>query len=140
MEQYYEEFDSESIELSKMKNISEIILNNESRVKIIVMLYDGCIGYIQSSIEYMNDGDIVKSNIYVEKAKKIISELEKSLKHFENNKISEDLKILYSFLNNHLSKAATNNDLDAFTDVVNMLSTLRESWNHVSDSILNTRH
>lgn len=135
MELNNDEYRGGDIGISSMKNFKNILYNDENKLKIVVMLYDGCITYLKNSIDFIKKGDTVRKNIYTEKARKIINELENSLILIEKSKISEDLKILYSFLNGHLSEAALNNNIDAFNDVINMLGTLKESWEHLDRSL-----
>ena len=140
MDQYYGEMEKNDIELSNMKSLDKILFDGNNRIKLIVMLYDGCIGYIKKSIDFLNSGDTVNKNIYIDKAKNIITELEKALNLTNTDSISEDLKILYSFLNNYLSKASLEDDIKALDDVINMLITLRESWDHVGNSLFKNCH
>ena len=135
MDQDYEEYQGRDIEFSSMKSMKNYLYNDGDKLKIVLMLYEGCISYIKKSIDFMQKGDTVNKNIYTEKAIKIIKELENSLIMNETSKISEDLKILYSFLNSHLSKAALNNNIEAFSDVINMLRTLKDSWEHLNYSL-----
>ena len=100
-------------------------------VKIVVMLYDGAINFLSQAVEYMELGDIKNKNIYANKARSIIEELNNSLDVAEGKELAEHLRRLYFFMNRHLTKANWNNDVQGFKEVIELLSSLQEAWNDV---------
>ncbi len=100
--------------------------------KLIVMLYDGCIKFLNIAIENMEPKsyDIVNNNIL--KAQDIISELLLSLNMNEGGEISKNLFNLYMFFKKELLDANVKKDADILIKIVKMLKELREAWDKIS--------
>ena len=111
---------------------NEIKYTTSNPLKIVVMLYDGAINYLRKAIEYTETGDIKNKNIYANKARDIIEELNNSLNEQEGQELAQHLRRLYFFMNRHLMKANWNNDTKGFIEVIELLSSLQEAWKDVS--------
>jgi flagellar secretion chaperone FliS len=100
--------------------------------KLIVMLYDGAIKFLNIAIEKMEPStyDIVNANII--KAQDIISELLLSLNMNEGGQISQNLFNLYMFFNKQLLEANIQKDPELIKGVIKMLQELRNAWNDIS--------
>ena len=100
--------------------------------KLIVMLYDGAIKFLNIAIEHMEPKtyDIVNNNII--KAQDIINELLMSLNMNEGGQISQNLFNLYMFFKKQLLEANIQKDAEMIKVVVKMLQDLREAWEKIS--------
>jgi len=100
--------------------------------KLIVMLYDGAIKFLNIAIENMEPRtyDIVNTNII--KAQDIISELLLSLNMNDGGQISQNLFNLYMFFKKQLLEANIQKDPELITGVIKMLQELRDAWDKVS--------
>ncbi|MFC1887119.1 flagellar export chaperone FliS, partial [Thermodesulfobacteriota bacterium] len=78
---------------------NEVNFNTSNPLKLVVMLYDGAINYLNKAIEYMNAGDIKNKNIYANKARDIIEELNNSLNAEQGQELAQNLRRLYFFMN-----------------------------------------
>ena len=87
---------------------NQINFTTSNPVKIVVMLYDGAINFLNQAIEYMELGDIKNKNICANKARNIIEELNNSLNAAEGQELARHLRRLYFFMNRHLMKANWN--------------------------------
>ncbi|MBE9547609.1 MAG: flagellar export chaperone FliS [Proteobacteria bacterium] len=108
-------------------------VNTSSPTKIILMLYDGATNFLKKSIEYAEQGDIKNKNIYANKARDIIVELNNSLDIKAGGEIAMNLRRLYLFMNRHLMQASWNNNIKGIKEVIKLLSNLREAWQEIHD-------
>jgi flagellar protein FliS len=118
----------------------EIGINTSQPLKLVIMLYDGAITYLNKSIEYAENKDIKNKNIYANKARDIILELNNSLNLEVGGEMASNLKRLYFFMNRHLFQANLKNDMQGMREVILMLSDLREVWQEISNQKENTDH
>ena len=90
---------------SPFNQYKETEISTANQGKLIVMLYDGAIRFLNTAIENMDPKsyDIVNTNIL--KAQDIITELTLSLNHSEDNEISGNLFNLYMYFKKRLIEA-----------------------------------
>ena len=118
----------------------EIGINTSQPLKLVIMLYDGAITFLNKSIEYAENKDIKNKNIYANKARDIILELNNSLNLEVGGEMASNLKRLYFFMNRHLFQANLKNDMQGMREVILMLSDLRDVWQEISNQKENTDH
>ena len=118
----------------------EIGINTSQPLNLVIMLYDGAITFLEKSIEYAENKDIKNKNIYANKARDIILELNNSLNLEVGGEMASNLKRLYFFMNRHLFQANLKNDMQGMREVILMLSDLREVWQEISNQKENTDH
>ena len=100
--------------------------------KLIVMLYDGAIKFLNIAIDNMNPKtyDVVNNNII--KAQDIITELLVSLNMDEGGEISQNLFNLYMYFKKQLLEANIKKDAEIIKHVVKLLKELRDAWDQIS--------
>jgi len=100
--------------------------------KLIVMLYDGAIKFLNIAIENMDPKtyDVVNNNII--KAQDIITELLLSLNMEEGGEISQNLFNLYMYFKRELLEANIKKDPEIVNHVLKMLKELRDAWDQIS--------
>lgn len=113
---------------SKYKQVD---ITTTNPLRIVLMLYDGAINFINRSINYAKSGDIKNKNIYANKARDILLELNRSLNVKIDAEFSQNLRKIYLFMNRHLMQANWNNDVKGMEEVIQLLSNLREAWQDV---------
>jgi flagellar protein FliS len=118
----------------------EIGINTSQPLKLVIMLYDGAITFLKKSIEYSENKDIKNKNIYANKARDIILELNNSLNVEVGGEMASNLKRLYFFMNRHLFQANLKNDMQGMREVILMLSDLRDVWQEISNQKEDTDH
>ena len=87
---------------------NHIKFTTSNPLKLVVMLYDGAINYLRKAIEYAENNDVKNKNIYANKTRDIIEELNNSLDAEQGEELSQHLRRLYFFMNRHLMKANWN--------------------------------
>ncbi len=102
--------------------------------KLIVMLYDGAIKFINIALENMEPQkyDIVNSNII--KAQDIITELLLSLNMKEGGEVSSNLFNLYIYFKKTLLDANIKKDPEILRHVQKLIKDLRDAWDKISAS------
>jgi flagellar secretion chaperone FliS len=102
--------------------------------KLIVMLYDGAIKFLNIALDSMSPRtyDVVNNNII--KAQDIITELLLSLNMDEGGEISQNLFNLYMYFKRQLLEANIKKDPEIVKHVVKLLKELRDAWEQISAS------
>jgi len=101
--------------------------------KLIVMLYDGAIKFLNIAIENMAEPktyDIANNNII--KAQDIITELLVSLNMKDGGEISNNLFNLYMFFKKELLDANIKKDPEIIKPILKHLKELRNAWEKIS--------
>ena len=107
---------------------SQIDISTSNPLRIVLMLYDGAITFLGKAVSFAEQGDVKQKNIYANKARDIIQELNNALNTDAGADLARHLRSLYFFLNRHLMKANWNNDVGAMREVMEILTHLREAW------------
>lgn len=100
--------------------------------KLIVMLYDGAIKFLNIALDNMSPRtyDVVNNNII--KAQDIITELLLSLNMDEGGEISQNLFNLYMYFKRQLLEANIKKDQEIIIHVIKLLKELRDAWEQIS--------
>jgi flagellar protein FliS len=104
-------------------------VNTASPGELTLMLYNGCIKFIQFSKIAIKDNKIDDKNTNIQKAQKIIMELMVTLKM--DIEISKNLNSLYDYINRRLVDANIKNDISILEEVEAMVIELRDTWKQV---------
>jgi flagellar protein FliS len=109
--------------------------------KLIVMLYDGAIKFLNIAIENMASPrtyDVANTNII--KAQDIVTELLLSLNMKEGGEISQNLFNLYMYFKKALLDANIAKNPELIKPVVTNLRSLRDAWDHISANETKSDH
>jgi flagellar protein FliS len=99
-----------------------------SKEKLLLMLFDGAIGYARVSTKRLQDGDTVGFREYLGKCQDIVTEFLNTLNMKEGGEIAASLQQIYIFLLGHMNEANVRQDGRNMEDVARILSTLREGF------------
>ncbi len=111
----------------------ETSITTQSKGKLVVMLYDGAIKFLKLAVRGIEENDFEARNTDVQKAMKIIEELNLVLDMEVGGDIALNLRKLYNFMLNHLNQANTKNDKGMIEEVIVMLETLNEGWRDIAE-------
>lgn len=101
-------------------------------MKIVLMLYDGAIGYLRKALVYGEMGDLKNRNILINKTRDVIAELDGGLDEAIGGDFAIKLRQLYVFMREHLAKSIhSQDDTQPINDVIKILSSIRDSWQDV---------
>lgn len=99
-----------------------------SRVKLVLMLYDGALKFLELAKRGIEKKDMTLKSLYLGKAEKIINELSLSLNFEKGGEIAKNLERLYGFALWQLTEANIENNAARIVPVIRILSILREGW------------
>ena len=95
--------------------------------RLIVMLYDGAIRFLNQAAAAMRAGDASRSLDRIRRAEAIIDELNLSL-DMSQGEVAERLRSIYVFCRRQLLDANMHGSAEHVDSVVKLLSELREGW------------
>ncbi len=96
--------------------------------RLILMLYDGAVSFLNRAETAMSDGDNEEANKLVIKAQDIVAELICSLDFEKGGQIAKDLYSIYEYLNFRLVQANVRKDPAISAEVRSLIGQLREAW------------
>ncbi|MCL2025461.1 MAG: flagellar export chaperone FliS [Leptospirales bacterium] len=111
----------------------ETQVNTANQGKLIVMLYDGAIKFLNIAAENMDSPktyDVANNNII--KAQDIVTELLLSLNMADGGEIAGNLFNLYMFFKKQLLDANISKDPEKIKPVIANLKVLRDAWDQIS--------
>jgi flagellar protein FliS len=100
--------------------------------KLIVMLYDGAIGFLRRAQCCIENNDPAGKNQAICRARDIIFELNASLNLELGGHVAQNLRTLYNFIWRYLSDANIKNDPQMLQKAINMLSELGDAWKKIA--------
>lgn len=93
---------------------------------LTLMLYNGCLKFIDDGIESLNNKDYENANYFFQRAQRIISEFRLTL-NFEYE-ISNQLLPLYNYIYDRLVEGNIKSDLAQINEAKGMITELRDAW------------
>lgn len=97
--------------------------------ELTLMLYNGCLKFIQQAKKAADAGDIAEKNMAVQKAQAIISELMITLD--ASFPVAKDMLALYEFANSRLIDGNIKNDTALFDEASAVIKEFRDTWKQV---------
>ena len=94
--------------------------------ELTLMLYNGCIKFINLAEVFIDDKNIEKINVNILKAQDIVNELNITLNM--DYEVSENLRQLYSFVNERLLDANISKDKKSLAEAKEIVTDLRDTW------------
>lgn len=101
--------------------------------KLIVLLYEGAITFTMQAQESLQNQDNVTAGIKLLRARNIVSELHNGLDYEQGGELAQNLKRLYQYVHDELVRAMRENNPTLLPPVVDVLTTLKEGWQAVSE-------
>jgi flagellar protein FliS len=116
----------------KIAHYRETQIKTASQGKLVVILYDGLLRFLDLALENLpiKKFDVVNTNII--RAQDILSELSMAL-NMNAGEISKKLLSIYSFLNMKLIEGNVQKAQEPIQFVRKMVYELRESWNKIAN-------
>ena len=116
-----------------MKNPYQTYSNNAvttaSPGELTLMLYNGCLKFINQAKQAITDQNIEVKNTSIQKAQAIIQELMVTLNM--DMAVSENLLSLYDYLNRRLIEANIKSDTAILEEVEGFVAEFRDTWKEV---------
>ena len=106
-------------------------ISTQDSGKLIVMLYDGAVKFLDIAQEKLRDGDFESKGIYVGKAQDIVAELNNCLDLESGGELGQNLQALYNFIHRHLSEANAERDPRKIRQCREIMAELRDGWQQI---------
>ncbi len=97
--------------------------------ELTLMLYNGCIKFINQASQAIDASNIQEKNTNIQKAQKIITELMITLN--KDYEIAKKFEVMYEYMNHRLIEANIKNDKEILKEVENYVVEFRDTWKQV---------
>lgn len=104
-------------------------VNTSTPGELTLMLYNGCLKFIQQAKNALDNGNIQEMNTSAQKAQTIISELMLTLD--TSYPVSKNMLILYEFANSRLIDGNIKKDSAMFEEASAIITEFRDTWKQV---------
>ncbi len=103
--------------------------------RLVVMLYDGALRFLNQAREAMEQRNYEEQNLYLQKTQRILAELISSLDFTKGGEVAENLFRIYTYLYNQLVQANLQDDPLKVQQAIALLSELREAWDTIATQV-----
>lgn len=110
----------------------EHAVGTQSKGRLIVMLYEGAIKFMNLAIKDIEAGDYAAKGLHITRAQDIINELNAVLDMDAGGEVAVNLRRLYCFMVRRLTEANNNKDTRLIRDVIDMMEELNQSWKAIT--------
>jgi flagellar secretion chaperone FliS len=97
--------------------------------ELTLMLYNGCLKFIQLAKKGIQDKNVELKNTNIQKAQKIVSELMVTLN--TDVEVSKNMMSLYDFINRRLIDANVKNEIQALEEAEGLIVDFRDTWKQI---------
>ncbi|WOV88391.1 flagellar export chaperone FliS [Sporosarcina oncorhynchi] len=104
-------------------------VNTSTPGELTLMLYNGCLKFIQQAKRALEQGSIEEKNTYTQKAQAIVTELMVTLD--QSQAVSKEMMILYEFVNNRLLDGNIKGDAGLYDEASEIITEFRDTWKQV---------
>jgi len=110
----------------------EHAVSTQSKGRLIVMLYDGAIKFMNCAIKELEAGNYAEKGGFISKAQDIINELNAVLDMDAGGEAAANLRQLYCFMVKRLSEANTQRDPRLIREVIKLMEELNQGWKAIT--------
>ncbi|MDD6330931.1 MAG: flagellar export chaperone FliS [Clostridium sp.] len=100
-----------------------------SPAELVLMLYEGAIKFCNIAMGAIEKKDYEKANTNIQKARRIVVELQTTLDH--KYKVAEDFDVIYDYLFHTLVQANIKKDPEILEEALKQLRDLRDAWKEI---------
>lgn len=100
-----------------------------SPAELVLMLYEGAIKFCNIAMGAIEKKDYEKANTNIQKARRIIVELQTTLDH--KYKVAEDFDVIYDYIFKTLVQANIKKDPEILEEALKQLRDLRDAWKEI---------
>ena len=111
-----------------LKQYQQSQIQTASPEKIIIMLYDGAIQFLNKALKAIENNDIQESHNNIIGAQRIISEFMNTLDVEAGGDVCRNLYSLYEYMHYRLVQANIQKNKNMIEEVLHHLKELKETW------------
>lgn len=104
-------------------------VNTASPGELTLMLYNGCLKFLQKGKQALIEKNIQEKNNNIQKAQRIIQELMITLN--QDYDIAKNMMQMYEYMNRRLIEANVQNSIEILEEVEGYVIEFRDSWKEV---------
>jgi len=104
--------------------------------RLIAMLYDGAIRYMNQSIVHVQAQDIEATNLSLNRAQDILNELIACLNFEQGNEIAMNLNNLYRYTIDLLIQANIRKTVEPIEEAIVIIKDIREAWQAIGKEVM----
>ncbi|MGB2870895.1 flagellar export chaperone FliS [Psychrobacillus psychrotolerans] len=104
-------------------------VNTSTPGELTLMLYNGCLKFIQQAKISLENGNIQETNVSSQKAQAIISELMLTLD--KSYPVSQNMLVLYEFVTSRIIEGNIKKDSLMFEEAAGIMKEFRDTWKQV---------
>jgi flagellar secretion chaperone FliS len=104
-------------------------VNTAAPGELTLMLYNGCLKFINLAKQAIENKDISSKNTNIQKAQLIVQELMVTLNM--DVEVSTNMLSLYDYIKRRLIEANIKNDIEALKEVEELVTDFRDTWKQV---------
>lgn len=106
-------------------------VNGASPVALVVMLYDGCLRFMETGRIAMERKDLEAQNVALQRAQKIVLELMSALDMRKGGDVATNLMALYSYVLGELVAANLEDRPSGIENAIRTMTELRQGWSEL---------
>lgn len=122
-----------------VKQYQQTQIQTATPEKLLIMLYNGAINFLNKSKAYMEQRDFAQTNTFLLKAQAIITEFMNTIDWEPNPEFAQNLYNLYEFMNYTLVQANIRKDPEKIDVVIDLLKTLKSAWEEAAVKVAKER-
>jgi len=111
-----------------IKQYQKSNIETASREQILIMLYDGCIQFLNKAKIAMEEKNIEEAHNNLMGAQRILNEFINTLDHDVAPQLSANLQSLYEYFIRRLVQANVKHQIEPIEEVLRLVKNLRNTW------------
>lgn len=108
--------------------------------KLIVMLFDGAIGFIRAARLHMQAGQVAAKGEAISKAIDVVGGLSSALDHERGGELAGRLESLYDYVSDLLLKANLENSVVRLDEAERLLADIASAWREIGATAADAAH
>jgi flagellar secretion chaperone FliS len=110
----------------------EVAVQTSSPAKLVVMLYEGAIRFLNQSITAIQSKDLAMKRQSVDRAVAIVQHLQSTLDMSQGKEVAADLDRLYSYITSKILDASGKLEVAPLEEATKLLTVLLSGWQEVA--------
>jgi flagellar secretion chaperone FliS len=110
----------------------EIAVQTSSPGKLVVMLYEGAVRFLNQSISAINAKDLALKRQSVDRAVAVIQHLQSTLDMSQGKQVAEDLDRLYTYITSRVLEGSGKLEVAPLEEAIKLLTVLLSGWEEVA--------
>jgi len=117
-----------------IKAYQKVQVMTSDGVRLVVMLYEGVVKFNRMAVLAIEDNDIEKRSLYINRSAAIINELCNALDMKRGEEVAINLRDLYIYCLTRLSEANNKNSIEIIDEVTGLFLEVKEGWDSLAIS------